>query len=55
MREYGLDSSGSQLGTVERYRELGNGTSNSIKCWELLEKLSHWGLLEGGLWLQGVS
>jgi hypothetical protein len=34
---YGLDSSGSGLGTVEGCCKRGNEPSGSIKCWEVLE------------------
>jgi hypothetical protein len=47
-RWYGLDRSGSGLGPVEGSCEHGNESSDSIKCWEILEQLSDSWLLKKG-------
>jgi hypothetical protein len=45
---WGLDRSGSGQGLVEGSCEPGNEPSDSIKCWEVLEWLHNWQLLEKG-------
>jgi hypothetical protein len=43
---YGLELIGSRHGPVEDSCEHRNEPSNSIKCWEILEGVSHWRLLQ---------
>jgi hypothetical protein len=45
---YELDRSGLGLGPVKGSCGLGNGTSGSIKHWEILEWLQNWQLLKKG-------
>jgi hypothetical protein len=44
----GLDRSGSGCGPVEGSFEHGNGTSGSVKYWEVLEELHDWRFLKKG-------
>jgi hypothetical protein len=48
MEWYALDLSGPGLGPVEGSCEHGNEPSGSITCWEILEWLSDWQLIEKG-------
>jgi hypothetical protein len=45
-RWYGMESSGSRETAEEGSCEDGNEPSGSIKCWEILERLSSWRLLK---------
>jgi hypothetical protein len=45
---YGVDRSGLGQGTVEGSCEYGNEPSGPIKCWDVLEWLYNWQLLEKG-------
>jgi hypothetical protein len=45
---YGLDRLGSEWGPVDGSSDHGNELSSFVKCWEVLEWLHNWSLLEKG-------
>jgi hypothetical protein len=47
LREIGWDGIDQALDR-DQWRALGNEPSGSIKCWEILEQLQNWRLLQKG-------